>query len=245
MTGAWILLTAVSALVVLGVTLGVVRRRRGARGRERDENTIATVLADPRDSTSMDVSTGAVRSVQTAELLLAVEELERIWSPMYLERLARTYWRFLTRVTLGVIRVHYTEQERFVVAFARPFKLLTFQAPEYEMDDARGIVRWRIERGLLVARRGRGGRGYLQIEVRRGANAQVHDRARLHVEVEVANFYPSIASGFGGWIYKETQSRVHVIVTHSFLRSLARLDLAESLVGRFARIEDVPDPAPR
>ena len=29
--------------------------------------------------------------------------------PTHLERLARTYWRFLTRVTLGLIRVRYTE----------------------------------------------------------------------------------------------------------------------------------------
>ena len=68
--------------------------------------------------------------------------------------------------------------------------------------------------------------------------------ARLHVEVEVANFYPAIASGLGRWIYNATQSRIHVIVTYGFLRSLARLDLAESRVGRFARIEDVPDPPP-
>ena len=46
-----------------------------------------------------------------------------------------------------------------------------------------------------------------------------------------------------------TQSRIHVLITNGFLRSLARLDLAESKVGRFAetsdvsaRFEDVPDP---
>jgi hypothetical protein len=51
--------------------------------------------------------------------------------------------------------------------------------------------------------------------------------------VEVANFYPSIASGIGRWVYANTQSRIHVIVTHAFLRSLARLDLATSKVGRW------------
>ena len=34
-------------------------------------------------------------------------------------------------------------------------------------------------------------------------------------------------------LYDATQSRIHVIVTKAFLRSLARLDLAESRVGRF------------
>jgi hypothetical protein len=52
--------------------------------------------------------------------------------------------------------------------------------------------------------------------------------------VEVANFYPSIASGLSRRLYNATQSRIHVILTHGFLRSLARLDLAESRVGRLA-----------
>ena len=56
------------------------------------------------------------------------------------------------------------------------------------------------------------------------------------VEVEVASFYPMIASRLSRFVYTLTKSRVHVIVTHGFLRSLARLDLAESRVGRFARV---------
>jgi hypothetical protein len=112
-------------------------------------------------------------------------------------------------------------------------KLLTFQAPEYEMDATRGLVRWRIARGLLVSRRGRNGRGHLQIEVRR-RHADSPGRALLHVEVEVANFYPSIASRLSRRLYNATQSRTHVIVTYAFLRSLARLDLAQSRVGRLA-----------
>src|SRR5207245_5206544 len=160
--------------------------------------------------------------------------LEQIWSPMHLERLARTYWRFLSRVTLGLIHVCYTERERFVVLLFRPLKLLTFEAPEYELDPIRGLVRWRIARGLLVAKRGRDGGGYLQIEVCRRPSEDPA-RAHLHVEIEVSNFYPSIASRLGRRIYDITQSRVHVIVTHGFLRSLERLELAESRVGRFER----------
>jgi hypothetical protein len=109
------------------------------------------------------------------------------------------------------------------------------------MNAERGIVRWRIVSGVLVSARGRGGNGYLEIDVRRCPSDEA-GRARMHVEVEVANFYPAIASGFGRWIYTNTQSRIHVIVTHGFLRSLARLDLAQSRVGRFADITEVPDP---
>jgi hypothetical protein len=120
-----------------------------------------------------------------------------------------------------------------VLLFA-PFRLLTFHAPEYELDATRGLVRWRIARGLLVARRGRDGDGYLQIEVSRepAPAAAQPGQARLHVEVAVVNFYPSI-SGLSLRLYNATQSRIHVIVTYGFLRSLARLDLAESRVGRF------------
>ncbi len=190
------------------------------------------MISDLEDSTSLDWNTGAVRSVQKADLLIETSALEEMWSPAHLERLARTYWRFLSRVTLGLIHVHYSERERAVVLLAWPLRLLSFQAPEYEMDPARGLVRWRIARGLLVSRRGRCGRGYLQIEVRRSPDEDA-EHARLHVEVAVANFYPSIASRLSRRLYNATQSRIHVIVTRAFLRSLARLDLAESRVGRF------------
>jgi hypothetical protein len=233
MTGTWIAAAVVGALIVLALVWALGRRAPSARGSSAAE----AVIADPHSSTSLDRATGAVRSVQTADLLLPVEALDEIWSPEHLERLARTYWRFLSRVTLGLVHVSYNEHERSIVLLVRPLKLLTFAAPEYEMDPLRGLVRWRIARGLLVARRGHDGGGYLQIEVRRAPHLPVPDAestsARLHVEVEVANFYPAIAFGLGRRIYDVTQSRIHVIITHGFLRSLARLDLAQSRVGRF------------
>jgi hypothetical protein len=195
------------------------------------------------DETSMD-ERGAVRSVQAADLILPEQDAEALWSPRQLENLARTYWRFLTRVTLGLIRVKYTERERSVCFLFRPFVLLRFQAPEYAMNERRGIVRWRIEKGVLVSKQGRGGNGYLEIDMER-CPADEAGMARLHVEVEVANFYPAIANRLGRWIYTNTQSRIHVIVTHGFLRSLAKLDLAQSRVGRFASIDEVPDPGER
>jgi hypothetical protein len=190
------------------------------------------------DHTTVDPETGAVTSIQSADLEMPVEELEQIWTPMHLERLARTYWRYLSRVTLGLIRVTYGENERYVVFLLRPIVLLSFRAPEYEMDDRRGLVRWRIDRGLLVAPRGRG-RGYLEIEIERHP-PDADGRARLHVVNSVASFYPAIAFGISRFIYENTQSRVHVLVTHGFLRSLARLELEESKVGRFAGDASAP-----
>jgi hypothetical protein len=226
MTG---LLIALGAVLLLALALAcsiVVQGRRiaGPDARASIENL--------SDATEIDRATGAVRSVQLADVLIDREALEEIWTPEHLERLARTYWRFLTRVTLGLIRVRYSEQGRSVVLLFAPLRLLSFKAPEYEIDATRGLVRWRIERGLLVARRGRNGAGYLQIEVNR-LPGEDPERERLHVEVSVVNFYPSIASGLGLRLYDATQSRIHVIITYGFLRSLARLDLAESRTGRF------------
>ena len=200
------------------------------------------VTREADDATTVDQRTGAVRSIQSAEVTLPADRIEAMWTPMYLERLARTYWRFLTRATLGLVRVFYTDRERFVCLLIRPIKLLTFQAPEYEMDERRGVVRWRIERGVLVARRGHRGDGYLEIDVQRRPAPQ-DGRVTVDIEVEVANFYPALAMTIGRWFYANTQSRIHVLVTHGFLRSLARLDLAESKVGRFATVADVPDPS--
>jgi len=197
---------------------------------------IATI-SDLRDRTTEDESSGAMRSVQTAEVALPEAKLRELWTPVHLEQLARTYWRFLTRVTLGVIRVVYSDTERSVVLLASPLKLLTFGSPEYELDPEHGVVRWRIARGVLLAKRGRGAHGHLQIEVRRVPDDTAGE-ARLHVEVEVANFHPAIVSGFGRHVYNATQARIHVFVTHGFLRSLARLNLAESKVASLRPVEN-------
>lgn len=210
---------------------------------------IATLLQARRsalerfaDETRTDTSTGAVRSVQRGELLLGPSAVSELWSARGLERLARTYWRFLARVTLGLVHVHYGKDERAVVLIAPPLRLLTFYAPEYELGAERGLVRWRIKHGLLVARgaQSASGEGHLQIEVER--RRAEHGKERLIVTVEVANFYPAIALRISRRLYNATQSRIHVLVTRAFLRSLARLSrgsgrvpLAVSRVGRFAQ----------
>ena len=204
----------------------------------RERRVADAVIRDPAEHTSFDEH-GAVHSIQAADLTMPTEELDAIWSPMHLERLARTYWKYLSRVTLGLIRVAYTPTERYVVLITRPFVLLRFRAPEYTMDDEHGVVRWRIRDGILVASEGHERDGYLEIDIRRCAETDPA-RARLHVEVEIASFYPAIAFRIARWVYANTQSRIHVLVTHGFLRSLARLELEESAVGRFAPPKEAP-----
>src|ERR1700750_2768166 len=112
-------------------------------------------IANPEPHTVMDRG-GAVRSIQAANVDMRDDELEPLWEPMQLERLARSDWTYLSRVTLGLIRVVYTESERSVVFLARPFVLLRFTAPDYTFSPGRGMVRCNIQGGLLVGRRREG-----------------------------------------------------------------------------------------
>jgi hypothetical protein len=213
-----------------------VRRKRGSviPGAE---------IGKLRDETSVDPETGAVTSRQAADIVLPTEAIRSFWNPEHLERVARTYWVTLQWFTLGLIHVEYTETERAVVLLLPQLRLLTFKAPEYEMDACRGIVRWRIEKGLLVSKRGLAGDGYLEIEIRRNDEEDA-GKVRLSVAVEVANYYPRLG-GMSRRLYANTQSRIHVISCNFFLRRLVRRDLATSRVGHFAgpsSAEQAPDP---
>ena len=206
-----------------------------------------TILDVPESDAPPD---GSVTTRQEAEVTLPREELDRLWSPEYLERLARTYWRILTRISLGMLRVLYTDDAREIAFIGRPFVLLRFYKPDYEMEDNRGTVTWRIREGLLVAPTGRT-KGYLRLSVRRPAEDTGSELITGRVSSEVANFYPLIAgwgwfSRIGRYLYRITQLKIHVIVTHAFLRSLARLDLAPSAVGalKAAATEPVEQPTP-
>jgi hypothetical protein len=173
--------------------------------------------------------TGAVDSVQEAEVLLPRLALDRLWRRESLERLARAYWEYLHHVSFGLLRVVYEPSARSVVVVTRPLVVLRFEAPRYSAGEAGGSVEWRIERGLLVAREGRGS-GFLRIAVERSDTAAPSGHARLRVSVAVRNFYPWLrGSGrfarFGTRLYSATQLRIHVIVTRGFLRSLSRFDL--------------------
>jgi hypothetical protein len=177
--------------------------------------------------------TGAVASVQEAEVSLPRKALDEIWRAENLERLAAAYWRHITRATLGLVRVFYGPESRTVALLHPRLELLRFHVPEYEIAEGFGSVSWRIERGLLVAREGRGN-GFLRIYVWR-----LDEGATLRIRLEVRNFYPWLrGSGrfarLGAWVYAQTQLRIHVAVCNSFLRSLADLDLPPSRVGGLA-----------
>jgi hypothetical protein len=230
-------------------------RKRDPRrllARHRDVKARVSVVKQPETTSNED---GSVTSRNIADITVPSQELERIWNTEYLERLARTYWRFLTRVSLGLIQVEYGPDSREIVLVTKPFVLLRFFAPEYETNSEGGTVTWRINKGFLVAPQGRG-KGFLRISVEKRDDPSTESEIELRVVSEVANFYPLLA-GWGWWkrtggvLYRFTQYTIHNIVTSAFFNSLAALDLAESRVGRFRsklqgvrEPEDV-DPAPR
>jgi hypothetical protein len=205
----------------------LLHRRREARARVQ-------IIETPKGTAAAD---GSVTTTQVAAVTMARAELEPIWNAEYLERLARSYWSFLTRVSLGILRVLYRPDTRDIVVLTRPFTLLSFHAPEYEIEPGRGVVTWRIKKGLLVAPKGRA-KGFLRLSVERVPPAE-GDSGRfvnLVVSSQVANFYPLIGgwgwfAKIGGWLYRVTQLAAHVVITNAFLRSLARLDFEPSVVG--------------
>ncbi len=105
-----------------------MRRRDPRRLLERDRRALArvTIVEVPQSGYS---ENGALGSRQVAEVTVPRAELEKIWRPEYLERLARTYWSFLSRFSLGLIRVLYSEDSRDVVFLRRPFVLLGSTSP--------------------------------------------------------------------------------------------------------------------
>ncbi len=164
---------------------------------------------------------GPLGSAQEAELTMEPEALARLWRSENLERLARAYWEYLRRISLGLLRVVYGSDSRRVVLVHPSLTLLRFHAPQYETEGNFGQVTWPIERGLLVSGHDR---GHLRISVRR-----LDDR-RVLVRSEVENFYPLLRgrgrlARLGAHFYGLTQLRLHLLITHGYLRSLAKLEL--------------------
>ena len=179
---------------------------------------------------------GSVTTRQEALLTVPRQTLDELWTPENLENLARTYWAFLIRISMGILKIRYGEDSREIVAFGF-IVLLRFHKPDYDTSASHGCVTWRIHEGLLVAPGGRN-KGHLRICVERPDEVDGNDEVTLKVTSEVGAFVPTLSfpglrtlSGFGRWFYRQTQLRVHVVITHMFLRSLANLELERSEVG--------------
>ena len=70
-----------------------------------------------------------VSTEQRAEIELPESALERLWNAEALERLARSYWAFLERISLRLLRVRYYPDGRAVTLLGL-LPLLRFHAPD-------------------------------------------------------------------------------------------------------------------
>jgi hypothetical protein len=168
--------------------------------------------------------TGALGSLQAGELIVD-PPVARILDRGFLDTAATEYWRFVSRVTLGLVRVEYGEHQSVVLG-RRPLVLLQLRTPEYERRERSAAVTWRIERGLLVSAEGRN-RGFLRLSVAQLDGEPAAEQARVRVQMEVRNFYPWLRGSarfarFGAWLYGRTQQRLHRWITRGFLRAMAK-----------------------
>src|SRR3954468_19447294 len=124
-----------------------MRKRDPRRIWNRKKEVVArvTLVKEPEGAASKD---GSVTTKQVADVTMPKAELDRIWTTEYLERLARTYWHFLTRISLGFLRIDYGPDLREVVFLTKPFVLLRFHGPHYETTKCGGAVTWPINNGL-------------------------------------------------------------------------------------------------
>lgn len=203
------------------------------------EQVAVDILPDPLGGPALPA--GPVRSTQEANVSFPASQIDRVWQPAYLERLAAAYWGYLNKFSLGLIRVIYEDHARTIVLGTKHLPLLRFRSPEYEFSRGMAMVTWPIDRGLLVAAKGRGS---LRITVRRLDDEG--SRARIRVRADVSNFYPFLRgplaiSRLGARFYNATQLRIHIWVTHGFFRSLETGELPFSKIGALAdRALDIP-----
>ena len=184
------------------------------------------ILPDPERGPV--TANGPLRSVQEAELAMTAERLDELWTPANLERFARGYWRYLNRISLGLLRIAYSGASRSVVLVWR--RLRPSALP-------RAAVRHgpRVRPGHLADRARRPGfpqwPGPRIPALRRATPGAGPDgEGRIRVRAVVANFYPFLrGSGrvarLGSFVYSQTQLRIHVLVTRGYLRSLERGEL--------------------
>lgn len=210
------------------------RRKRLPSGRTSASGPCSVVYVLPGREIEELSESGAARSVQEAEVLLPRPQLERLWRAESLDRLARSYWAFIARTFFGLVRVVHVWDSPTIILLFQWFPLLHFRAPEFETEERRGQATWWIERGFLVAKRGRG-RGFLRLGAEQLDRETAADAAAVLVSVEVRNFYPWLRgrgrfARFGTWLYSQTQLRIHVLVCNAFLRSLPHNELLQGPV---------------
>jgi hypothetical protein len=137
--------------------------------------------------------------------------------------MGHSYWRFVARRSLGLIRAMEEPDGRVsLLVRATRLNLLCFDPPRYERDASGASATWRIAGGALVMRRGRG-HGFLRLTLGRPTGPP--ESKTIRAAMEVRGFYPLLrGSGrlaiAGAALYNLTQRVVHRAMARAYLRSL-------------------------
>ena len=135
--------------------------------RPRARRIANAVISDPEEHTVIDERGARALGPGRRPRRCPEAALDEIWSPMHLERLARTYWRFLSRVHA---RAHPRRLHRgrsapsCSCAPARAAALQGARSTRWTRPRHRALA---DRRRRCSSPRGRNGDGYLQIDVRR------------------------------------------------------------------------------
>lgn len=211
----------------------------GGRGPNASANLVVELIPGGREQVAR---RGPVGSVHEAELVTAPEAVGPLLTTGFVRRAAGAYWRYLGRISLGLLRVRSEPGHQSLVLLLPGAALLRFGPPRYRDGPDWAEVEWGIDRGLLVAAEGRG-RGSLRTRVQRVTNGDRAGTARLRVRMEVDGYYPRCRgrgwfAPLGTWIYGRTQARIHRLVMRGFLRSLAGLGPTSGAAEAVARLAE-------
>ena len=226
-------------LALVGIFLGSRKLLEGSR-------TINGAVSTRRPTKPDTDDAAPSRRPRAADIIVPAEAVEGLWNPEHLERLARTYWISLTRFTFGLVRVVYTEDERYVVLLHPALRLLTIRrSPSTRWTPtgasfagaSRRACSWRCRPRRRRLPRVAG----LPLRLPRLGQGPHPRRGRGR------ELLPEIASTLGRWVYANTQSRIHVVACHASCASSCERELDVSPVGRYAGPASVAEhriPAP-
>ena len=241
-----------TVLVVIGATIAArlarsapsssLRAPAAWRADDRGRRSSTT-----RPTTRRSTPTGGVRSVQGADIdMPAASSSTTLWTAAH-ARAPRAHLLALpvAAARSGLIRVATPSDERYVVPAVRARSAAdASRRPSTRWTSTRGIVRWRIEKGVLVVARRAAAATATWRSTSQRCDCPSRDSERVHVEVEVANFYPRSPRGSAA---ASTPTRSRASTSSSPTASCARWRKPRAsrvdASARFARaVDDVPRP---
>ena len=217
------------------------RRARASRAAARGPRAIAGVIRDPDRRHARSTTTARCARSRAPTSSSPTEQLDELWTPETLERLARTYWRFLTHVTLGLDPRLRTPRASATSACSSALQAADASRRPSTRPTTTAASCAGASRRACSSPRGAAAATATWRSTSGAATATSPARQRIHVEVEVANFYPAIASR-----PRPLAVHQHAVADprarHPRLPALAGAPRPRGVEGRARSRTEVPDP---